>query len=599
MKSKNKFRLRLVGALIIVGALALVLALYNTQILNGASYRQKAEKQHVRPQVTMFDRGSIFFSSKDGSRISAATVSDGSLIYMNPSIISDAEQTYQVLSQYLKLNKIDFQQRAAKKTDIYEELAHRIPADIAKSIGNLGLVGIGITKETWRSYPATDMSSQTIGLIGQNSTNASTSDLRNSAVIGRYGVERSYENILNRPDINSSASMFTQIFGSDSGDQSSANSSSNSIVGGNTGNQLIVALEQKPGNVITSLEPTVGAYVKKILEDTSNEWHPDEIGGIVINPQNGEIISAVSLPSFDPNDTSGIKDVHIFSNPLVENVYEMGSIMKPLTMATGFDTGAFNPTSTYDDIGTMTLNGKKISNYDGKARGIIPMQQILSQSLNIGAATIALKVGAADFYKYMKSFGFGGKTGVDLPNEATGLINNLKSGKEIDIATASYGQGVAISPLSMTRALSILANGGYLITPHVVKRIDYDNGTRKDIEAQKTGSIFKKQTTEDVTRMLVEVVDKALKQGTIKHENYSIAAKTGTAQIPDHVNGGYYSDRYLHSFFGYFPAYDAKFLVFLYQVYPRGAKYASDTLTDPFDKIATFLIDYYNIPPDR
>ncbi len=202
-------------------------------------------------------------------------------------------------------------------------------------------------------------------------------------------------------------------------------------------------------------------------------------------------------------------------------------------------------------------------------------------------------------YSYFSSYGIGFKSGIDLPNEASGLVGNLKNPKDIDVATASYGQGIALSPIQMTRALSVLANGGYLITPRLVTKVEYDDGTSKTIDAVRTGPFLKKQTVEDVTTMLVTVVDTALKQGAIKREHYTVAAKTGTAQIADHVNGGYYSDRYLHSFFGYFPAYNPKFIVFLYQVYPKGAKYASETLTSPFDEIAGFLLDYYNIPPDR
>ena len=179
------------------------------------------------------------------------------------------------------------------------------------------------------------------------------------------------------------------------------------------------------------------------------------------------------------------------------------------------------------------------------------------------------------------------------------MIKNLKSGREIDVATAAYGQGISVSPIEMARALSILANGGYLIKPHLVKEIDDVGGGILKIDSAKDGPVLKKQTVTDVTKMLVEIVDTALKHGDIKMEKYTIAAKTGTAQIADRVNGGYYPDKYLHSFFGYFPAYNSRFLIFLYQAYPKGAQYASETLTNPFANLTKFLINYYNIPPDR
>jgi cell division protein FtsI/penicillin-binding protein 2 len=173
----------------------------------------------------------------------------------------------------------------------------------------------------------------------------------------------------------------------------------------------------------------------------------------------------------------------------------------------------------------------------------------------------------------------------------------MRTGRDVEIATAAYGQGIAISPIAVTKALSILANGGYTITPHLVKEIRYSDGTNKVINIQRGGPVLKKQTTDDVTKMLVKVVDNTLLQGKIKDERYSIAAKTGTAQMADHTKGGYYPDRYLHSFFGYFPAYNPKYLVFLFQVYPKGTEYAADTLTDPFDQITKFLINYFNIAP--
>ena len=318
-----------------------------------------------------------------------------------------------------------------------------------------------------------------------------------------------------------------------------------------------------------------------------------------MDPKTGEIYAMGELPKFDPNDLSNIKDTKVLSNSLVENVYEMGSIIKPLTMASGIDSGAIKANSTYNDTGTLTLSGRKISNFDGKARGIVPMQEILSQSLNVGVAYISLKMGLDAFQKYFLSYGFGEKTGIDQPNEQKGIIKNLVTGRDVEVATISYGQGIAMTPIQTIRALSVLANDGKLVTPHIVKSIEYVDGTVEEIKMPEPKQVLKKESTDDVTNMLITVVDKALKNGQVKMEHYSIAAKTGTAQIADPVNGGYYKDRYLHSFFGYFPAYNPRFIVFLYHVHPKGAQYASETLTDPFIQLTKLLINYYEISPDR
>ncbi len=572
MNSNQRLKARLILFVILLFAVALVYSLYWTQVEKGQYYFDRAEKQYARPAVNSFDRGSILFSAKDGTRIAAATLGSGYLVVMNPTLVEDREATFEALSQYLDLDKEDFLRRSAKRPDLYEELASRVSENDALSIKALSLSGISLIKENWRQYPGGVLASQTIGLLGQSASSTSVS--------GRYGLERSYEKILNRRKASFGSYSFAGIFsdfkdtffGSDESDQ---------------------------GDIVTTIEPTTQKYLEKILTETAEVWRADEIGGIIIDPATGEITALAVLPGFDLNDTVSIKDVSRFANPLVEHVYEMGSIMKPLTMAVALDSGAIGPDSTYDDTGTMTLSGKKISNFDGRARGLIPVKEILSQSLNVGAATIALKVGKDDFAKYFMNFGLGSKTAIDLPNEASSLVGNLKTGRDVEIATAAYGQGIAVSPINMTRALSVLANGGYVVTPHVVKQINYLNGKTEVKNYAKSGPVMKKETGRDVTEMLVEVVDTALLKGALKMDRYRIAAKTGTAQIPDPNKGGYYSDRYLHSFFGYFPAYDPKFLVFLYQIHPKGAEYASLTLTEPFDQVAKFLINYYNIPPDR
>ena len=576
MNYNQRIRARIIFIGIVLAGGFLILSLYRIEILKGKEYAAKADKQYVKPSATVFDRGTIFFSSKDGTKAAAATISSGYLIYMNPTQIVSADQVYEALSQYIKLDRSDFLARAGKKGDLYEELAHKVGESTAMQVKSLSVKGVGVVKESWRSYPGGSVASHELGLIGQNSV---------GIVEGRYGLESVYEKVLARTQANSSLNIFTQVF---SGVR-------DAVFGGNTGY----------GDIVTTIEPNTQKYLEQVLIKTKRSWNSDEIGGIIMDPSTGEIRAMASLPDFDPNDTSKVASAAVFSKPLVEHVYEMGSILKPLTMAMALDTGVETPNSTYNDTGTLTLNTKKISNYDGKARGVVPMQEILSQSLNVGAATIAMnvehKVGAGTMHKYFGDFGFGKKTGIDAPNEATGLISNLKSGRDIEIATAAYGQGIAVSPIEMVRGLSVLANGGYLVTPHMVKSIEYADGTKKIIPIEKSGPVLKRDSAADVTAMLIKVVDDKISKAhpDIYFENYSIAAKTGTAQIADHKNGGYYPDRYLHSFFGYFPANNPKFLVFIYQVYPKGAQYASDTLTEPFSELTKYLIDYYNVSPDR
>lgn len=203
------------------------------------------------------------------------------------------------------------------------------------------------------------------------------------------------------------------------------------------------------------------------------------------------------------------------------------------------------------------------------------------------------------FTDYMYDFGLNEKTGIDLPNEGRNLVDNLKSPRDIEHATASFGQGIALTPITTIRALATIANGGSLVTPHLVKQINYKVGISKDISVAANRRVLKRESTEEITRMLVYSVDKVLLDGSLKIVNYNVAAKTGTAQMAKDGGGGYEEDQFLHSFIGYFPAYNPKFIIFLYAIDPKGAGFGSETLSKPFVDMVKFLINYYEVPPDR
>lgn len=567
---KFKFRVRLLFALVTAVALTLVINLYIIQIVKGDAYKDRAERQYISSSKSVFDRGKIYFSNKDGSILSAATVKSGFDLSINPKNLKNPNDAYEKLSAIIPIDKEKFLLKASKKDSVYEYVDKRVSDENGQKISKLNIPGVGLKRERWRIYPGGKMAANTIGFTGYIG----------DSLAGRYGLERYYEDILKREKNEIYVNFFAEMFSNIS--------------------KVVSKESKREGDIITSIEPATQSFFEKEIAGISEKWNSKLTLGVIMNPVNGEIYSIAVNPSFDPNYYGKETDIDIFSNPIVESVFEMGSIIKPITMAAGLDFGAVTAETTYNDKGSLTLNGSTISNYDHQGNGIINMQEVLNKSVNTGVAFIVSKMGKENFAKYMVDFGLGSETGIDLPNEASGNIENLKSPRDIEYATASFGQGIAMTPITAIRAFSALANGGNLVSPHIVKKINYKIGLSSNISYENENKrVIKKEISDEITRMLVKVVDTSLQGGTLKIQNYSVAAKTGTAQIAKIDGRGYYDDRNLHSFFGYFPAYNPRFLIFLLTLEPKGAPYASNTLAMPFMDIVKFLINYYEIPPDR
>jgi cell division protein FtsI/penicillin-binding protein 2 len=545
--------------------------LYYIQGIKSEDYQLQADKQYIRTGQSVFDRGTIYWTTRTGDRISAASLKTGYTITLEPEKVTEPADIVNALSGVLVVDEEALVTKLEDKSDRYEEVARRVDEETTKRIEALNLKGLGEFKERWRYYPGGKTGANILGFTGFAEDGKTPR--------GQYGLERYYNDILSRGSSDLYVNFFAQIFSDISG--------------------AIFADEGSEGDIITTIEPSVQEELEKQIDSVVSKWRSDLTGGIVMDPYTGEIFAMAMNPTFDPNDYSKEKNSQIFGNPLVDRVYEMGSIIKPITVASGIDAGVITPNTKYNDVGYVLVNGAKVSNFDGRGRGETTMQGVLNESLNTGVAFVAQKLGNDALTDYFMSFGFGSETGIDLPGEVHGLVNNLKSPRDIEHVTASFGQGIALTPIETVRALSALGNGGFLPNPHLVKRVEYSTGGSKDINYESDEAVIKPESSEAITKMLVKVVDEALLKGSVKNPHYSIAAKTGTAQIAKESGGGYYDDRYLHTFFGYFPAYKPRFIVFLFTVYPKGAEYASHTLTMPFIDLTKFLINYYEIPPDR
>lgn len=571
MRSSAILRIRVITACILLLALLILVRLYTVQVVNADEYRDRGERQYVHTVKDLFNRGSIYFTTKDGEQVSAATIQSGYLLSVNPSALRSPEAVYDALNAVIPIDRDTFIQYASDVEDTYYEVARRVSKENAARISDLDLHGVQLHRDQWRYYPGDDLQSRAVGFIAYDEENE---------LVGRYGLEEYYDHILIRDNEQLSVNFFAEIFS-------------------NLGSLVFDTQDKREGSIVTSIEPTVARELESELAKAHEEWGSKLTGGIIINPKTGAIYALGTYPNFNLNDRTG-RTMEDFRNPLVQSVYEFGSIIKPLTVAAGLDAGAITPQSTYYDAGYLDVDGFTIKNFDGKGRGTVAMQEVLNQSLNTGVSHIVDTMGIAAFKEYFKNLKIGSETGVDLPSEARGLVDNLyESPRKVEAMTASFGQGIALTPMSTARALGALGNGGILVTPHLASEIHFEDGRTQPVQYPAGAQVFSRETSEEITRMLVEVVDDALDGGKRSLEHYSVAAKTGTAQIASSDGTGYYEDRFFHSFFGYFPAYDPEFLILLYTVEPQQVRYASETLTDPFMNLTQFLINYYNVPPDR
>jgi len=304
-----------------------------------------------------------------------------------------------------------------------------------------------------------------------------------------------------------------------------------------------------------------------------------------------------SAPEFDANSYSSVKNNDIFVNSATLKRYEPGSVFKPITMAIGIETGAVAPNTEYYNTGTVRVADRVISNsLPTEVLGWQTMTKVLEQSLNTGAVFVEQKIPKNIFLQYLKDFGVDSKTGIDIA-EISGDLSALSSGRDINFATASFGQGVALTPIELIRALAVIANGGKLVEPRLVSKIIAHNNENYKTKENISNQIISPETAAKLTSMMIKVIENGSGRRA-RISGYTIAGKTGTAQVPDLKNGGY-KDEYIHTFVAFAPAYNPKFIALIKLDNPKGVRFAESTVVPVFKELADFIFSYLQIPPDK
>ena len=401
----------------------------------------------------------------------------------------------------------------------------------------------------------------------------------NGEKVGRYGIEGHWED---------------ELAGQQGFLQSERNPIGRLITAG--GNDFSPAVDG--ADILLTIDRNIQFAACTKLREAVKKYNA--VGGavVVIEPSTGRLLAICGNPDFDPNVFSQVSDMSSFNNPATYYAYEPGSVFKPFTVAAAIDAGKVTPKTVYEDKGKVEIGEHTINNSDGKAYGIQTMTQVLEKSLNTGAIFAVRELGADRFREYMEAFGFGQPAGVALEAESNGDISSLSKRGDIWSATASYGQGITATPIQIAAAFAVLANGGKLMKPYVVEEVKYHDGTGQRTEPQSIRQVISKRAADLVSGMLVQVIEEG--HGSLAAvPGYWVAGKTGTAQVSMKNQQGYAEDEVISTFIGFAPVDNPAFVMLIKIDRPEGAAYASSTAAPLFGEMASFLLQYLQIPPDR
>lgn len=550
---------------------ALIGRLFFLQIVSHRDYVTLAAKQHRIVQEISPERGGIFMQDKSGSPVPLAVNRVYKTLIVSPKLVVDPDFLASYLAAEFSLDKETLLKRFSNKDDEYEVIARKVEPDHSEQIEQKKLVGVFFQEEKLRVYPHGAFASQVVGFVSKQEDKEE----------GKYGLERFYEKELAGTqgvlDGSKDVSGFWVALG-----------------------RRIINPSKDGSHVYTSIDYNIQLKAEDILGKLQKKWQSASGIALVIEPKTGRILAMANVPTFDPNMYSKEKNFSVFLNPAVQAMYELGSVMKPITMASALHEHIVTPEKTYIDTGEVKFGTYTIRNFDEKAYGLQTMSQVIENSLNTGMVFVSRILGKEKQLDYVKRFGFGQKTNIDLGGEVNGSIVSLekgKDGKDIDFATASFGQGIAVTPIQLAAAIGAIANQGKLMKPYVVDRVVDDSGNTVVRNPVEVRSVISQDASEATTKMMVA----AVRNGFENHagvKGYFVAGKTGTAQIPK-TDGRGYSDTYIHTFVGFAPAFNPKFLVLLELVDPKGNRFAANTLTPAFHDLAQFILNYYEIPPDE
>lgn len=546
-----------------IGALycLLVVRLFYWQVIRSSSLRLEAASQYYLTFALPAARGSILAS--DGKPL--VLNQSAFLAYAEPRNISNIPSFASSVSALLGLESKDIVSWLSVPERVWVPLAHKVEAARMSQLKDLNLKGLGFEREPKRMYPESSMAAHLVGFVGSD---------ENGKDQGYFGLEGYYGRELGGKD--GMLQLEKDVRGSPI------------LVGESR------RIESQDGrSLVLWLDRTVQRSVERRLLDGVSKYGAKEGSVVVMDPKTGGILAMASVPSYDPGKFGEFpKDV--YQNPGVAEVYEPGSTFKVLVMAMGIDRGVVTPTTMAEESGPTRIGQYFIRTWDDKYRGLISMTDVLVHSSNVGMVYVQNKLGKDGMLAVLHKFGFGELTGIDLQEEAPASVREDDDWKEIDLATASFGQGIGVTPIQMVRAVGAIANNGQLMEPQVVKEYRDESGIVVPNKTNKPRQVIAPATARVMTEMMIAAVDRGDAKWA-KPKGYRIAGKTGTAQIP--VAGHYDTTKTIASFVGFAPAEDPKFIILVTLREPTSSPWGSETAAPLFFAIARDLFTYYGIAP--
>lgn len=521
-----------------------------------------------------------------------ATNQEAYLIYASPKSLKDNPKTIaQNLAPYLisekfstlsadlegelkeqkekeiKSKEEEIASKLSNKKLVWVLLARKIPSEFKEQIAKSDIFGIGFERDDKRLYPEASMAAQVLGFVGSDKFGKDT---------GYFGLEGYYDNILR-----GKAGRRNALF-----DPKGA-----PILTG----KFNTVSPKKGASVQTTIDRTIQFIAEKKISQAVEKYGAKEGMVIIADPKTGGILAMAIYPGYHPG-LFQLYDDKLFRNSAIADSYEPGSTFKIVTMASALDQKAVTPETKCDVCGgPLKISGFEISTWNKKYYPNSTMTEVIAHSDNIGMTFVSQKLGLEPFVNLILKFGFGKKTGIDLQEETAGFVRSRKDWKEIDLATASFGQGIAVTPIQIVQAASTIANKGKLNTPRLVLST-IQNGKVEKVKFSAPSQIISSQAAAQMTEMMVGAVDKGEAQA-FKPKGYRIAGKTGTAQIP--VAGHYDPDKTIASFVGFAPADDPKFVMLVRFVEPTSSIFGSETAAPVFFDISKDLFNYFAISPSK